>query len=161
VYKDESSEIGKWLHNIFGLLFLNPEDVMYFMSECPIDEKPQKFADYFVETYISEDCIYPPKLWALASSELTRTTNACESFHAHFKNSFYRHSRSILQWLTVLIQEVQTDVYCKLRSVGEQKSPQNQILKRQKKNRYLIDQYKRGEICRYTFVKSIAYNYKK
>jgi hypothetical protein len=110
-YKDESSKIGKWLHNIFGLLFLNPEDVSDcfiddFMSECPIDERLQKFADYFVETYISEDCIYPPKLWALVSSELTRTTNACESFHSHFKNSFYRHSPSILQWLNILIEEV-------------------------------------------------------
>ncbi|KAE9539653.1 hypothetical protein AGLY_004905 [Aphis glycines] len=146
VYKDESSEIGKWLRNIFGLLFLNPEDVSDcftddFMSECPIDERLQKFSDYFVETYISEDCIYPPKLWALASSELTRTTNACESFHSHFKNSFYRHSPSILQWLNVLIDEVQTDVYCKLRSVSEQKTPRNQILRRQIKNQNLIDKY--------------------
>ncbi|XP_027848187.2 uncharacterized protein LOC114127990 [Aphis gossypii] len=71
VYKDESSEISKWLRNIFGLLFLNPEDVSDcftddFMSECPFDERLQKFSDYFVETYISEDCIYPPKLWPLA-----------------------------------------------------------------------------------------------
>jgi len=166
VYKDESSEIGKWLHNIFVLLFLNSEDVSDcftddFMSECPIDEKLQKFADYFIETYIFEYCIYPPKLWALESSELTRTTNACESFHAHFTNSFYRHSLSILQWLTVFIEEIQTDVYCKLIRVGEQKTPRNKMLKRQKKNQYLIDQYKRGEICRHTFVKSIAYNYKK
>jgi len=55
VYKDDSSEIGKWLRSILGLLFLNPEDVSdcfteYFMSECPINERLQKFADYFVET---------------------------------------------------------------------------------------------------------------
>jgi hypothetical protein len=101
VYKDESPEIGKWIHNIFGSVFLNPEDVSDcfiddFMSECPIDERLQKFADYFVETYISENCIYSPKLWVLTSSELTRTTNACESFHSHFKNTFYRHSPFIL-----------------------------------------------------------------
>jgi len=39
-----------------------------------------------------------------------------------FKNSFYRHSPSILQWLNVLIDKVQTDVYCKIRSVGKQKT---------------------------------------
>jgi len=76
-------------------------------------------------------------------SKLTRTTNAYESFHAHFKNSFHRHSPSILPWLNVLIDE--TDVNCKLRSVGEPKTPQNQILKRQKRNQCLIDQCKRGK----------------
>jgi hypothetical protein len=76
---------------IIYLLFLNPEDVSDcfiddFMTERPIDDRLQKFADYFVETYISEDCIYLPKLWALAFSELTRTANVCESFQAHLKN---------------------------------------------------------------------------
>lgn len=86
IYKNKSSEI----------LFLNSEDlsdcfIEDFMSDCSIDEQLYKFTDYLVETYISENCIYPPQLWAFASSKLTRTTNAYESFHALFKNSFYRH----------------------------------------------------------------------
>ena len=65
-------ELVKWLHNTIGLLFLNPEGVSDcfvgdFMSKCPIDERLQKFADYFTET---------------CTSELTRTTISCESFHA-------------------------------------------------------------------------------
>jgi hypothetical protein len=100
---------------------------------CLIDERLQNFADYFVETNISEVYIYPPKLWALTSSELTRTTNACELFHSHFKNSFYQHSPSILQWLNFLIEEVQTDINCKLRSVSEQKNTAKPNFKKTKK----------------------------
>lgn len=37
------------------------------MSECPINERLQKFADYLVETYNSGDCFFPPKFWVLAS----------------------------------------------------------------------------------------------
>ncbi|KAF0770202.1 MULE domain-containing protein [Aphis craccivora] len=77
--------------------------------------------------HISEDYIYPPKLWTHASSELTRTTNACESFHANFKNCYYRHSPSILQRFNILTYKIQTD--------------------------FLIDQCNRGEIWRYTFYK--------
>lgn len=57
VYKDESSEIGERLRNIFGLLFLNPEDYVsdFFtddlMRECLIKERLQNVTEYFVETY--------------------------------------------------------------------------------------------------------------
>jgi hypothetical protein len=34
----------------------------------------------------------------------------------------------------VLIEEVQTVIYCKLKSIDESKTPQNKILKEQKKN---------------------------
>uniref|UniRef100_A0A2S2QRU6 Uncharacterized protein n=1 Tax=Sipha flava TaxID=143950 RepID=A0A2S2QRU6_9HEMI len=78
---------------IFGLLFINTEDISNgfvddLMNERPIDERLQKCFDYFVKTNSIDHYYYPPKLWSIASSKLTRTTDACESNHAHFKNSF-------------------------------------------------------------------------
>lgn len=140
VYKDESFEIGEWLYNIFGLLFLNLEYVSNcfvddFVNKCPINEEQQTVFKFFVETYyISKDCIYLPKLWALASSEITHITNYYDSFHVHLKNSLYRwHSPSILHWLNVLFKKIQTGDYCKLRSVGKPKTQWHQILKMPKK----------------------------
>lgn len=93
-----------------------------FVNKCPIGEEQQTVFKFFVKTYyISKDCIYLPKLWALASSEITHIPNVYESFHVHFKNSLYRHTPSILHWLNVLIEKIQTGDYCKLRSVVNQK----------------------------------------
>lgn len=70
--------MGKFLHNIFILLFLRPKDINncfikdLIMSECPIDERLQQFADYFLKTYISKDRFYLPKL--------------CDFVHLHPQN---------------------------------------------------------------------------
>jgi len=78
------------------LIYLNPEDVDYCFSidlynTKPNDDRLDKFYDYLKNTYIDERAIFPPKVWAEASSELTKSTNACESFHAHF-NANFNHS---------------------------------------------------------------------
>jgi len=67
--------------NIIILTFLEPKDVNNcfiedLMSESPIDKILQKSSNHFVQLYVSEDCFYPSKLWALTSSERTHTTNA-------------------------------------------------------------------------------------
>ena len=88
-YKNENSEVGRWLRMTFGLTFLSPHDV----SECfvfdllaiaPIDEKIQKYSDYLTDNYIREESLFPPSFWADNSAELTRTTNACEAFYCVF-----------------------------------------------------------------------------
>jgi hypothetical protein len=64
-YKDESSDIDKCIHYTFGLLFLNPEEVgdCYvedLMSDCPENEKLQKFCDYLTNNYISDESMFSP-----------------------------------------------------------------------------------------------------
>jgi len=91
--KNDESEISKWLHYCFGLIYLNPEDVENCFSIDlynikPNDDRPDKFYNYLKNTYIDEEATFPPKVWAKASSELTKSTNACESFHAHFNCNF-------------------------------------------------------------------------
>ncbi|KAF0757883.1 FLYWCH-type domain-containing protein [Aphis craccivora] len=83
------------------------------------------------------------------SSNLQRTTNACESFHSRFNQSFYKESLSIIKWLTVLITEIQTDVYIKLKSTNISNNPQDHTVRnRQKKNDQIITDYKNGIIGR-------------
>jgi len=74
-YQDRSSEIGKWLRHTFGLLFLEPNNVLdcflqNFMVDRPIDDKVIKYADYLVDHYLTADCDYLPKIWASAISNL-------------------------------------------------------------------------------------------
>ena len=67
-YKSRS-EIGKWLICFFGLPFLNAQDVgdcfaEDLMPNMPNMDKCIKFADYIVDTYVSEESRYPSDLWA-------------------------------------------------------------------------------------------------
>ncbi|CAI6348136.1 unnamed protein product [Macrosiphum euphorbiae] len=92
-YNTKDSEISKWLIHCYGLVFLEPENVSEFftltlMELKPDDNRVTKFADYLVDTYIGEDSMFPPEMWVSASVETYLTTNACESFHAHFNSSF-------------------------------------------------------------------------
>ena len=82
-----------------------------------------------------------------------RTTNACESFHSFFNQSFYKHTSKY---------EVQTDIYIKMRSISILKTPHDaKNVERQRRNEAYIKEYKNSKICRYKFVKQISYNYKK
>lgn len=154
-YQDRSSEIGLWLRHTFGLLFLEPNNVLdcflqNFMADRPIDDKVIKYADYLIDNYLTDDCDYPPEIWASASSSLQRTTNNCESFHANFNRSFYKESPSIFNLLAVLIDEVQTEIYIKLRSVHLPNRTQDRsIRERKSKNEKYISDYQNGQLDRY------------
>jgi hypothetical protein len=70
-YKENNSEVGKWLKRCFGLHFLKPFDVEDsftedIMPECP-DPRCEKFADYLVENYVTVDSKFPPEKWACES----------------------------------------------------------------------------------------------
>uniref|UniRef100_A0A2S2NHY4 MULE transposase domain-containing protein n=1 Tax=Schizaphis graminum TaxID=13262 RepID=A0A2S2NHY4_SCHGA len=88
-YKNKCN-IGMWLRHSFGLLFLNPSEVMsYFMEDfmpqqCPFNNHVLAYSQYLLNNYILNTSTFPPKLWAEATSALTRTTNVCESFHSDF-----------------------------------------------------------------------------
>jgi N-acetylneuraminic acid mutarotase len=86
--------------NFFGLPFLKPgeiEDcfVEDLFSEAPQDSRCEQFADYVLNTYIT-DTRFPPTVWAEEPSETKRTNNGAESFHAHFNEQFYIHHPSNL-----------------------------------------------------------------
>ncbi|KAJ4428911.1 hypothetical protein ANN_25905 [Periplaneta americana] len=42
----------------------------------PIDTRLEKFADYLLETHISEDAVFPPTVWAAMIALTSRTTNS-------------------------------------------------------------------------------------
>lgn len=102
---------------------MKPEDVgdcfgIDFATFQPSDNpKMVEFSDYLVETYIAEDSLFPPSLWAEHSSSLQRTTNACESFHARFNQSFYHAHPHIFQFIAVIL-DFQCDTYVKIRSIN-------------------------------------------
>jgi len=63
------NEIGKYLTLTFGLSFLEPHEVGDFFSFemsaiQPGEHKTIEFANYLVDTYIRENSIFPPELWA-------------------------------------------------------------------------------------------------
>ena len=79
-YKDKNSEIGNWLGWIFVLSLLDPEEisecfVFDFCSIMPNNDKLIKFSDYMVDTYVGENALFPPEIWAakVASSERLQT----------------------------------------------------------------------------------------
>ena len=60
--------------------------------------------------------MFPPEMWASASVETYLTTNACESFHAHFNSSFNSTHPNIYSVISKL-KEVQTETYIKINSL--------------------------------------------
>ena len=79
-YKDPESEIGRWLKSMFGIAYLSPDEVEDsfvedYMSVAPGDEKSTMFADYLTNTYMTQESLFPPSLWAEVPSDSKRTTN--------------------------------------------------------------------------------------
>lgn len=163
-YKDDKSEIGKWLHYCFGLLFLEPNDVEDFYFFELYEIKPQntnleKFSDYLLDTYLTNESKFPPYIWASASAELNKTTNACESFHAHFNNSIYQTHPSIFIFIKELLN-VQTETYVKCNSISITHTSRNLSIK--KKQMFIEDQirkYKSKELSKLSYVKIVSYHH--
>ena len=113
LYKDKSSDVGKWLSKFFGLPFLSENEVKDSFAEdimfnAPDDDNCSKFADYALECYIAENSIFPPCMWAsVPDGNCPRTNNGPESFHAHFNAQSYARHPNIFIFLDVL-QQIQT-----------------------------------------------------
>lgn len=90
-YKNDT-EIGKWIKYFFGLAFLSPEevsDVFFELIEIAPNNNALGFSNYVYKTYIEQNCLYPPKMWAETPSTSPRTTNGPEAFHSHYNAQFY------------------------------------------------------------------------
>jgi len=161
-YKDNKSEVGKWLHYCFGLVFLKPNDVEDFYFFELYEIKPQntnleKFSDYLLNTYLTNESKFPPHIWASASAALNKTTNACESFHAHFNNSMYQTHPSIFIFIQELLN-VQAETYVKCNSVSSIHRSRNLAIK--KKQEFIEDKIKKyndKEISKLSYVKMVSY----
>lgn len=163
-YKDKDSVIGKFLKLIFGIHFLNPDQVGDFFvnaifGEMPDDERLKRFCDYLVETYIDEHSTFPPKVWASMTEEMCRTTNACESFHSAFNANFYYAHPNLYHFIDIL-KDFQISTYVKIRSTNkENKKIRSNTMKKQQYISDTIAKYKSGAISLLDFVTCLSYRY--
>ena len=161
-YKD-ATEIGKWLKYTFGLIFLDPaevgdafvEDLIPFQPE---DSRVTQYADYLTDMYISEESTFPPELWAACSSSMCRTTNACESFHAHFKNNFYVAHPNIFVFTEQLLK-IQSEIYIKINSVlkNNLRVTNSSTRKRELYLNNKVSDYNKKLLSRIHFIKIISH----
>jgi predicted GTPase len=117
------------------------------------------FYDYLKNTFIGEGAIFSPTVWAEASSELTKSTNACESFHAHFKSNFNHSHPNIFMFIDTL-KNIQSEIHMKLQSIHKPNSCNNCKLKRRKQLlNQLIENYKEQKITIFHYIKTVSYYY--
>lgn len=160
-YKNEESDVGKWLKSTFGLQYLDASEVgdclaIDLAENQPIDPRVTQYVDYLVDNYVSEEARFSPEIWACKTHIMTRSTNACESFHSHFKSNFYSTHPSIFIFIETL-KNVQIDIYIALNSLGHPKTPS--VATRNKENRLkgLINYYDSNKISRLQFVKNVSH----
>lgn len=160
-YKNPNSLIGKWLRYSFGLTYLKPKDVgdcyaFDFTEEMPEHVGLKKFYDYLVENYIDEQSVFPPDIWAENSTNFSKTTNSCESFHSRFNSSFYSPHPSLFIFVSVL-KDFQFDTYIKMQSVSENVPMKGKLYRKEKTLNELINKVNNGLISRFHFVKCVSH----
>jgi len=162
VYSTED-EKGNFLKTFFGLPFLSPNEVDDcftddLMSTMPADcTAINDFVDYVFLNYINTDsAMFPPEIWAEFSSSISRTTNACESFHAKLNGMFYRSHPNIYQLIEAL-NEVQTSSYTKMNctAVRNLKRAKQTVDKEEFISKKML-QYSSGEINRIAFIQDVS-----
>lgn len=162
-YKSDSSIIGKWLRLTFSLTYLEAGDVgdcfaLDLFDIMPNDERVVRYSDYLTENYIAEEAMFPPSIWAENSASVTRSTNACESFHSNFNASLYKTHPNIFVFIEKL-KEFQIETYIKIQSIHLQPKIQNSKVKnRQRFINEMIQKFNEGLISRLHFVKCISFH---
>jgi len=71
-------------------------------------------------------------LWACNSANIQLITNSCESFHSYFNKNFYSNSPSVISWLNIIRNNIQTDNYIKMNSVEIPPQKKTKTKKRRK-----------------------------
>ncbi|KAF0688897.1 Uncharacterized protein FWK35_00039188, partial [Aphis craccivora] len=72
------------------------------MVDKPKNPALTKFCDYLIDNYITNNSIFPPKIWAKQSSDRIYTKNPCESFHSDFNSNFYHQHPHIFKIIEIL-----------------------------------------------------------
>lgn len=94
---------------------------------------------------------------ASKTSDTTRTTNACESFHSHFKQLFSSPHPNIFVFVDAL-QAFQTDIYGKVRSVelGHTHTPAAQTIRKSQWIEALIKKNLQNRISTYDYMTKVS-----
>jgi hypothetical protein len=159
-YRDSDDASGKYLKTFFGLPFLSPADVLPFFTEyllpsAPQNEKIDAWHEYLLRTYLQDDSLFPPDMWASFSSSLTRTTNACESMHAHLNSSFYTPHPNFDVFTTTLLRfQASTPLKIRSASTARLSSSPKELFVAQK-----MREYEAGSINVLQFVKAVCYKF--
>ena len=166
-YNEGKSDVGKFLNYIFGLPYLLEEEiedcfVFDFMSIKPDDDKVQEFCDYMIDNYVPEDAKFPPTVWAGLNEEFcVETTNACESFHAHFKQEFYHAHPTIYNFVNALIN-FQITTYVTMRSCSRPRQKSKKTNEKYEAINKQMEKLKDDPSYRFSFVSIVsAYNKQK
>jgi hypothetical protein len=94
----------------------------------------------------------------LPSLDSKRTTNAAESFHAHYNEQFYAAHQTILAFLDV-ITKIQITTYIKIRTLHQPAVVRHSEMD---KLTFLMEQYAKyqnGERNRHQYIKAIGFKY--
>ena len=108
-YKNKQCTESKWLLWWFGLSLLPATEVQEafvedLMCDIPSGTKFSQFADYVLETYVSEECIFKPSIWAHSPDSDPQTTNGAESYHLHLNEQFYTAHPNIYVFVEILLR---------------------------------------------------------
>jgi hypothetical protein len=74
------------------------------MSNQPESDGCTAFAEYIFNAYIRETTAFQPSTWTYQDGE-GRTTNVCEVFHKHFKDTFTSSRPNIFLFLKKTCQK--------------------------------------------------------
>jgi hypothetical protein len=131
------------------------------MNDMPADPRCSLFVDYILKNYVASNSKFPPNLWAqLSSLDSKRTTNAAESFHAHYNQQFYAAHSTIFAFLDVITKiQITTYTYIKIRTLHQ---PAVGRRSEMDKLTFLIEKYAKyqnGERNRHQYIKAIDFKY--
>lgn len=162
-YSNPESELGNWLKLFFALPSLRTDDVedafvFDLMSDSPSCQASHDFTDYMLLNYIKNDSKFPPSLWADLKSNDVTTTNACESFHQHFKKSLQTVHPNIYRFIDGL-EEAERRATLKLRNLqlGATPNKKRKLAIDKTASKYkIIEDYEQGRITRIEFLKTMC-----
>lgn len=165
VYKDKNSEAGSTLRWCFGLSLLDPAEVEDAFIEDLMAKAPKEifpFCDYLLDTYITENSLFPPRMWASKSLKSDRTTNACEGFHSQFGEYFNASHPNIFIFSDVLISYQHIiNILMRSAAVEPRVNYRRDFHRRQRELELNLYNYQRKIVDRYAFVRTASYFYRK
>ncbi|GFR88840.1 hypothetical protein ElyMa_004263500 [Elysia marginata] len=161
-YEDKESEIHKKMRILFGMPFLPSEQVIPFFcieATClsPIDPRIEELEEYLLKNYI-ESRNFPPSMWASQDLSRPRTTNCCDSFHAHFQK-FFQNSNPNIFTLINRLGNVQQLTLMKFSAISKGENAKTRKRDRCQRERWekAIQEFREARISRVEYVNKMSY----
>lgn len=157
-YRNKKTEKSKWLHDFFGLAFLDSDEVEDcftedLVPEMPKDEDVEKFADYILSTFITRNALFPPYMWAKTPPYSRRTDVGPVAFYSKY-NKYNCAAPTMVLNFSKQILRIQENTYDSMKSMRwhivkyEGTDSEKDIVARELFKRYTI-----GEITRRSYVR--------